>query len=301
MFQLSDALLGAGLATLASFMFAVQYLFVRLGTREGSVTHVIWVTLLCNVVVLVPATLLFYDFAMSMRALLAFAAAGVTGSILGRIFIFTSIERLGASRTSPIVASNALFATLLAVVFLDESLTLIHFLGVVLIVAGVAVISYRTAESTALDATRRELALLFVVPLLAAVCLGVEPIFLSVGYAAGGNVVPGTAVVVSTAFVGFTVYARTVSTLPAPSVVNEPYAKWLLGAGVATTIGLLAAFSAVRTAPVVIAVPLIQTSPLLVMLLSALFLSSKLEEVTPEVVASTVVIIVGATVVSLSG
>jgi len=301
MLPVSDTLLGTILATTASLMFAFQYLFVRLGTQKGSVSEVIWVSLLSNVVILVPPALVLYDFSMSTEAMLAFVGAGLSGSLFARICMFTSIQRLGASRTSPIAASNALFATMLAVLVLDETLTAVHFLGVVLIVAGVAVISYETAETKSVDLSRRELTVLFLVPILGAVFLGIEPIFISLALGAGGSIIPGTAVVVTTAFVGFTVYTRASAGLPSPSVLRQPYLKWYLAAGIATTFGLLAAFTALQTAPVAIAVPLIQTSPLLVICLSALFLSSQLERVTPTVLVSTVIIIVGATIVSLSG
>ncbi|WP_323192263.1 EamA family transporter [Halostella sp. PRR32] len=302
MLQLSDALLGTILATVASLMFAFQYLFVRLGTQKGSVTDVVFVTLLSNVVLLIPPAVLLYDIsAMSTEAIAAFAAAGLSGSLFARIFSFSSIQRIGANRTSPIVSANALFATLLAVLVLGESLTPFHLVGVVLIVAGIAVISYQTEESMALEVSRRDLTLLMTLPILAAVFLGIEPIFVSIALAEGGSILPGSAIVVTTAFAGFAVYTGVTSGLPSPSIAREPYAKWYLGAGVATTLGLVAAFSALETAPVVIAVPLIQTSPLIVVGLSSVFLSSKLEEVTPLIVVSTVMIIVGATVVSLSG
>jgi drug/metabolite transporter (DMT)-like permease len=301
MVPVSDALLGTILATTASLMFAFQYLCVRKGTQEGSVSHIIWVSLLSNVVIVVPPALILYDFSMSTEALLAFAGAGLTGSLFARICMFTSIERLGASRTSPIVASNALFATLLAVVLLDETLTTVHFLGVVMIVAGVAVISYETAESKRVDVTRRQLTVLFVVPILGALFLGMEPIFISFALEDGGSIVPGTAVVMTTAFAVFSVYTGATTGLPSTSVVRESYFRWYLGAGVATTFGLLAAFTALQTVPVAIAVPLIQTSPLLVIGLSTLFLPSKLERVTTAVLVSTVIIIAGAIIVSLSG
>jgi drug/metabolite transporter (DMT)-like permease len=294
-------------------MFAFQYIFVRQGTRKGSVSEVIWFTLLSNVVILIPPSLFLYDFSMSARAIVAFVGAGLSGSLFARICMFASIERLGASRTSPIVASNALFATLLAVVVLDESLTAVHSLGVVLIVTGVAVITYETAEKTRVDVTPRELRMLFLIPILGAAFIGIEPILFSLALEAGGSIVPGTAIVVTTAFVGFTVYTGAVSGLPSVSLVRESYFKWYLGAGIATTFGLLAGFTAIQTAPVTespstrhrggvtIAVPLIQTSPLLVIVFSALFLSSKLERVTPAVLISTLIIIIGATIVSLSG
>lgn len=301
MLGISTALLGAILATIAALMFAFQYLFVRLATQEGTVTEVIFVTLLSNVLLLVPVTVVLYDFSMSLTGVLAFVAAGLAGSLFARICSFTSIKRIGASRTSPIVSSNALFATILAVVVLDETLTAIHFLGIVLIVAGVAVISYQTSESSDVDATRRELAILFVFPILAAVFLGIEPIFVSIGLDAGASIIPGTAIAVSSAFVGFTYYTWAKTGLPSTSLIGEEHFKWYVGAGIATTVGLLAAFTALETAPVVIAVPLIQTSPLLVLGLSAMFMSSKLERVTPTIVGSTMIIIAGAVIVSLSG
>lgn len=301
MLAVSDAALGTILATTASLMFAFQYLFVRLGTREGSVTEVTFVSLLANVVILVPPAVLLFDVSMSRGAVLAFAGAGVAGSLLGRIAMFESIKRLGANRTSPIVATNALFATLLAVVVLEETLTAVHLVGVVFIVAGVAGISYQTAESKSVDTTRAELAVLMMVPLLAAVFVGIEPIFISLALADGGTIIPGTAIVVTTAFIGFVPYAWLRGEVPSLETASKPYAKWYVLAGVATTFGLLAAFTAVQTAPVAIAVPLIQTSPLLVIVLSALFLSPQLEEVTPLIVAATVIIILGAVVVSLSG
>lgn len=301
MLAVSDAVLGTLLATAASLLFAFQYLFVRLGTREGSVTEVTFVSLLSNVVILVPPTVLLFDVSMSLEAALGFAGAGLAGSLFGRICIFESISRLGANRTSPIVATNALFATLLAVVVLEETLTPLHLVGVVFIVGGVAGISYQTAESESVDTTRAELAALLVLPLLAAVFLGIEPIFISLALADGGSIVPGTTIVVTTAFVGFTPYAWFRGELPSLSTASKSYAKWYVLAGVATTFGLLAAFTALQTAPVAIAVPLIQTSPLLVIGLSALFLSPQLEEVTPTIVGATLVIILGAVIVSLSG
>lgn len=301
MVAMSNALLGTILATTAATMFAFQYLFVRLGTQKGSVTELIFITLLTSVLILVPTTVVLYDFSMPLEAALAFVGAGLSGSLFARICMFTSIKRIGASRTSPIVASNALFATILAVVVLGESLTVVHLVGVLLIVVGVAVISYQTSESRDVDATRRELVVLFSVPILASVFLGIEPIFVSLGLDAGASIIPGTTIAVVAAFVGFAYYTWTTTGLPSRSLLGKPYFKWYVGASIATTVGLLAAFTALQIAPVAIAVPLIQTSPLIVLVLSALFLSSKLERVTPAIVGSTLIIIVGAIIVSLSG
>lgn len=301
MIPVSDTLFGVVLATLAALMFAFQFLFVRLGTRDGSVSDVILVSLLCNVLIVVPPAVFLFDRSMTFHAAAAFVGAGVFGSLFARICMFASIKRIGANRTSPIVASNALFATILAVLLLDESLTAIHFVGIVLIVAGIAVVSYETAESTAIDATRWDFAILLSLPLLAAAFIGLEPIFISYALDDGAGIVPGLAISVSVAFVGFLVYTAATDTLPSRSVIHEPFAKWYVGAGVATTGGLLAAFAALETAPVVVVAPVVQTSPLIVVALSALFLPRTLERVTPRIVAAAVMVVIGAIVVTLSG
>ena len=77
--------------------------------------------------------------------------------------------------------------------------------------------------------------------------------------------------------------------------------RWYVAAGVTSAVGLLAYFAALETVPVVIAIPIIQTAPLLVIVLSIAFLPRQLERVTWRLVAAAVIVVVGATLVSLAG
>jgi len=292
--------LGAVLAAVAAAGFAFQFVFVRLGTEDGDVTDVVFVTLACNVLLIVPAAAVVSPGWIGARSAVAFAAAGLSGSLFARLCMFAGIRRLGASRTSPIVASNVLFATLLAVVFLDESLVALHGAGILLVVAGVAYISYESAagpDGTVGDADRTA----FLLPVLAALFIGVEPILIAVGFDGGSSVLPGLAISVTAAFVGFSAYLLVDGRLPAPTLVREPSFRWHLGAGAATTVAFLAYFAALETAPVVLAVPIVQTTPLLVVAISAVALPTRLERVTWRLVAAAAVVVVGATAVSLSG
>lgn len=71
----------------------------------------------------------------------------------------------------------------------------------------------------------------------------------------------------------------------------------LLASGVAAGLGILASFFALSMAPVVIVSPLQGTSPLFALLLSHLFLD-KLERITFRVVAGTLLVIVGVTLIT---
>lgn len=297
-------LLGISLATLAALMWAVQFLCVRLGTDDGKVLDAVLISLCCNVALVVPLVLLIYPVSELLLftpfSLLSFVLAGVAGSFLGRVLLFESIETIGASRTSPVVSANVFFATLLAVVFLEETLTGAHFGGIVLIVAGVAVISWETAASAADTQSARELGASLLLPVLAAACIGVEPVFISLGLAEGTPALPGVMIKVVAAAVGFLAYLRyRRGAIGWPK--RSSSTKWYLGAGLTTTAGLISYFTALEFAPVVVVVPIMQTTPLLVVVLSAIFLPKRLENVNYIVGVAAVVVVVGTGLVALSG
>ncbi|MFP9062598.1 EamA family transporter [Natrialbaceae archaeon A-chndr2] len=302
--ELTGITLGLVLASGSAVLWAAQFLCIRLGTDNGQVTDAVLVTLLSNVVLLTPIVLVLYAGELSTLftpySILSFAAAGVAGSLVARLLMYRSIETIGASRTSPVISANVFFATVLAVVFLDERLTGTHLLGIVLIVGGVAVISWETASSAEPDQSLRDLGLSLALPIGAAAAIGVEPIFVSMGLAAGTPAIPGVlfmTFVGTIGFVGYLVWHSAPVRVPLKSATMG----WYLGAGVSSTFALVAYFAALEVAPVVVVVPLLQTTPLLVVVLSALFLPQRLEKVTPAVIAAAAVVVIGAALVSISG
>jgi uncharacterized membrane protein len=69
---------------------------------------------------------------------------------------------------------------------------------------------------------------------------------------------------------------------------------------VSTTIGFATYFAALEIGSVALVMPLLQLTPLIVVGLSALFLPQRLERVTWRVTASAIVVVIGATVVSVA-
>lgn len=300
----TSSLLGAVLAVVGALGFAGQYLCIRLGTDDGTVTDAVLVVLCCNVALIAPPVLVLYSppyaHLFTPVSFAAFAAAGIAGMFVARLLMFRSIQAVGANLTSPVVASNVLFATVFAVAFLDERLTVVHFAGVVSIVAGLAIVSWETAAETAADASLRETGATLLVPLGAAVCIGIEPIFVSIGLAEGTAILPGILVMAGAAtvgFVGFLAWAGSLRRIP----LRRRSTAWYVAGGVATTVAFVAYFAALSVAPVVVVMPLLQLTPLLVVVLSLLFLPRRLERVTWRVGVSAAVVVIGATVVSISG
>jgi drug/metabolite transporter (DMT)-like permease len=310
---------GALLAVLAALGWAGQYVCVRLGTRTGSVTDAMLVSLACNVALVVPAVAVIHypAYGLTPASAAAFAGAGIAGSVLSRVAQFEATRTIGASRTAPVVSSTALVSALLAVLFLGETLTAPHLAGIVLIVGAVAVITRETARDDGAVDSLADAGAYLLLPVLAALTLGIEPILLKLGFAAGTPTFVGLAVMLSSAAVGYAAFVAVRDGLPAlsPSSVagaggesgmdgrddRDANLRWYLGAGVAGTLALVGYFAALAVAPVVVVVPILQAAPLLVVGLSAVFLPRGLERVTPRLVAASVAVVVGTVVVSLSG
>lgn len=300
----SGTALGAALAVLAALGFAGQYLCIRIGTDDGTVTDAVLITLLTNVVLLVPAVVVLYwgelGTLYTAEAAAAFVGAGLVGAFGARIAMYRGIQSIGASRTAPVVASNALFATGFATVFLDERVTAAHLLGILLVVVGVAALSWETAEADATITSRRALIAGIAYPILAALLIGIEPIFLSIGLADGTPAIPGLALMVTAGFVGFLSY-WVVCGSPTSIRFGDSTVWWYVAAGVASTVGFVGYLLGLEASTVVVVVPIMQTNPLMVLVLSALFLPARLEAVTWKLLGSACVIVVGATVVALAG
>lgn len=291
---------GATLALIAAVAIAAQVIFVRVGTEQGDPIDVLTVVLTIStaIVVAIAAVLYYPSYRLTTESTLAFVGAGITGTFLGMIAYYASIQRLGASRTEPLKASMPLYATLFAVVLLDERVTAGNLAGVVLIVAGIVLISWesRTNAVAGVRDSPKTLAL----PLLAAALFGVEPILAKVGLAAGTPPMVGLAiktVVALAALVGYLGWRGSLSGIGDRVKRNL---GWYLAAAVTYTVFLVAFYLGLEAAPVVVVIPIFQTSPLFVILLSAVFLR-RLERVTPRLVAGASVVIAGAVVVTIYG
>jgi len=79
--------------------------------------------------------------AVAPQAAVWFAAVGILGPCLGRVFNYIGVARLGAARATPLINSSPLLTTILALVFLREQITLKILLGVLCTVAGITVLT----------------------------------------------------------------------------------------------------------------------------------------------------------------
>lgn len=249
-----------------------------------------------NLLVLVPTALVleFPTYGVTPLSLLAFAVAGVLGSLIARVAYFVGIARLGASRTEPLKALFPIVAVGMGVLVLDERVTL-QLLGVVAVVLGgsaAVVVEARTSPVTASEPrVRRDV--LF--PLTAALLLGVDPIFTKIGLAEGTPALVGVTIRIAVAAATFALYSawRGAGEGIVPSVDLN---RWLVVASLANTGYLLAYYASLARAPVSVVTPVLGTSTVLVVAGAAAFLQDD-ERVTWRLAGAAVVVVLGIALV----
>ncbi len=294
-------LVGVLLALGAAISNASQSLFVRIGTDSGKAYDAVFIVILTNIVVLTPLVLIIYypEYGLTRLSWLSFIAAGICGTLLGRLLMYTSLEKIGASRTVPIIASWALISTILGVLVLGETLSRIHVAGIVLTVGGVVAIAWETSHENPDNLSRRELVIGLLIPFGAAVAYGSEPIFANFGFAEGTPAPVGLVVKTIAAALGLVLYLRWRRALP--NLALSPAKRWFVLAGIANTLFLLGYYVALTIAPVSVVTPIIITNTLFVILFSALFMPQRLERVTGRLVAAAIVVVIGVLLISLYG
>lgn len=113
---------GVELSLLTALCASGQALLARVGSQYGGVREGVLLNMLVNAVIFLPAALLieYPDYGLTPVSVVAFASSGLGGTLLGRLFYFVSIKRIGAGRAEPLKDSMPLFATTVAVLILGE-------------------------------------------------------------------------------------------------------------------------------------------------------------------------------------
>jgi drug/metabolite transporter (DMT)-like permease len=294
-----SASVGLALAILAALGLAGQALTVRFATRRNRSSDVLLVALVINAAVFVAlAVALTADPVLTPTSLLAFVAAGIIPLMLGRAFYYAGIERIGASRAEPIKASMPLFATVLAFFVLGETVTGLQFGGIVLVVLGIALLSWESSGANGTDGEGTPWVGVSL-PLVGAFLLGTDPIFAVIGFREQTPVLVGLAIKTVSATVAWAGYVTWRDSVPLRNLDWDDR-WWFLLVGLTSSGFLLAYYAGIAVSRVGLVVPIMQTSPLIVLAISAAFLRD-VERVTPRLVVAASIVVVGAVGVTVGG
>ncbi len=277
----------------AGVFWGVSSILARIGLQHIRPSTGTFLSIVTSFTVAAIAALIFEFGALislSLQAILFFALAGILGQAAGRYFSYSGIKRLGASRNSPLAGTSPFFATIMAIVFLNETVTAVILGGILFLVAGVYLLT--SGKSTVSGVKRWE----YVFPLAAAACWGASGIIIKVGVS--GLTSPLAGVPVSLFF------ASLMLALPARKDFNISLAgNWRnIGfiplAGMTSSLAVISQYFALSMLPVVIATPLWSIQPLITILLAHLFLQ-KLERVTGRIVLGAFLVLFGVILIIL--
>jgi uncharacterized membrane protein len=190
-------------------------------------------------------------------------------------------------------------ATVFAVLILGERITAVQFGGILLIIAGIALVSWEGANEDRIagdDIPWVGLAL----PFGAALFFGIEPILASLGFQEGTGVLVGGAIKSASSVFILLAYLSVRGSVPRPADLPTGDVRWYVMSGVASALTGLAYYTGLSLTKVTVLVPIMQTSPLIVVAVSMVFLKD-LERVTLRLVAAAGVIIAGTITVTMMG
>ncbi|MDD5020185.1 MAG: EamA family transporter [Candidatus Omnitrophica bacterium] len=220
--------------------------------------------------------------------ILIFVLIGTFAPTIVRTLTYYGIHTLGAGRSAPIRALTPFFATFMAIVFLKERPRIGIFLGISLIVAGVALLSRKNQNDTAAWKPKH---LLY--PLGAAVLAGCAANLRKFGLDIMPDPVFASTIAASSSLVIMSCYAFTKHRREIAEIKHHGHElRFIVIAAFLTTIGEIVDLSALMYGKVSLVVPIFAVTPLSILFLSHIFLK-KHERVTKEIVLAALIIILG--------
>src|SRR2546430_3131637 len=277
---------GKILALACAVCFGINPVMVQIGfTRAGSVDAAV----IRGRAVAIPVYAALLPLAgglhwseLTPAAVVAFALAGLFGAGIGRRWLFTAIERIGAAPATALKNTAPLFTTALAIPILGERVGLVQWAAVLSIIAGITLVSWRGGGGA-----RQLLDVGVIAALGSALSYGIRPLILKFGLTEAN--LPMTAVLVGA--VSALAYALLMSRpwrrRPVPEgpgairngislTAQRPSAYTLfVGAGVAQAFGFLALTLGLTTDAVSVVYPITSTAPLFTLGFAWLFLRGK--------------------------
>ena len=142
-------MLGVIFALLAATCWGFSAILVRLGLQHLRPTTGTWTSMIPGIIMVMTLALVFNldDIrALAAGAFLWFALSGLFNFALGRVLNTVSIQLAGVAKATPLFSTAPLFATILAIIFLGETVNPWLVLGTGTIISGIVLITSEQAH-----------------------------------------------------------------------------------------------------------------------------------------------------------
>ena len=280
------------LALGAALCFSSGQICSRLGLNHGTPTSAISFSLFTSTAVLLVVLGPLASRADAPTAgVLLFTGAGVLSPFCTQILLFISANKVGISRASPLRNTTPLFAGVVAVLWLGETVTVAIASGTLLIIFGASLLGMRDSEQAV---PYQPIYLLL--PVMAAFLGGFASPMRKHGYSLIDSVPLAVCLVQGGAFVALVLYL--LATGKYRELILRRETLWWFGlSGLLNSAAVTMNMTALEMGDVVLVSPLISTTPLFTVILSTIFLRS-FERVTLKVLVGAAAICLGGIVLT---
>jgi len=259
--------------------------------------------ILTMLVVTLAGTIVFMAFALptvawddlTSPAVAFFALAGIFSPALVRWIYLVSLERIGASISSSILATGPAFTAVIAVLFLKEKVTLSIALGIVAIVCGIIAFERQHhAEADPQSRQKRDLLL----PLLAALFFSLAVALRKKGLMLLNSPLLGVTIGFTTSLLVYLFMLLFSARMRHDISIAAKELPRLVGTGIFMTAAWFCIFKALSTGDAVVVTPLASLHPLVVVGLSR-FVMKDQNEVGASTALGVVFVVAGVLLITI--
>lgn len=182
----TDLLVGSAISLIAAFLWAIATNVYKSQSKEATplaiTTLKMWLSLLVmTILVMLPFRTT--PFFLSFESVVYLASSVTIGLVFGDIAFLTSQERIGVSYAFPIATTYPIATYIIAIFVIDEEINPTRFLGIILAVAGIILISREQAVNRNNNRSKDFDRIGIVLAFLTALCWSVGSVLLQLGVA----------------------------------------------------------------------------------------------------------------------
>jgi uncharacterized membrane protein len=288
-------MLAANLALLSSFFISVTTILMKKAIERTNPTSAMLVVTLAGSIIFLLISFFTIPFSyLKSEALLYFVIAGLFSPALVRWLYFISLDRIGPSVSSSILATGPAFTAIIAIVLLNEKITLQISFGIITIIGGI-VIFERDMNNEAGTGNRNSKDLIF--PLLSALFFSFAIVTRKMGLNILDSPIFGVTVGFVTSMVIYSLVCLGSKKLRSSISVKKQDLPLFLWAGIFLTAAWLTLFYALSNGKAIIVTPLASLHPLFVLVLSYFFIG-KAEKITKGILIGAGVVVAGVLLIT---
>jgi uncharacterized membrane protein len=288
-------MLAASLALFSSVLIgATTILMKKAIERTNPTSAMLMITLVGTIVLLLISLFTIPVHYLSSSATLYFVIAGVFSPALVRWLYFISLDRIGPSISSSILATGPAYTAVMALVFLKERITVQIGLGIIIIIGGIVIFERDMNNKNEIGKDNRK-DLTF--PLLAALLFSFAVVARKMGLNILNSPIFGVTVGFVTSLAIYTGMCLASKNLRSSVAISKKDLPYFCGAGIFLTASWLVMFFALSIGDAIIVTPLANLHPLVVVVLSYFFLG-KIERITKRILIGACVVVAGVLLIT---